>query len=269
MVLAGIEVRSLQQLEIGEPPHLVGHAAEDILEMHGGVRGHDAIDFRQYDEAVRSQQRIRNAGSALLAERTTFPLIVDLYEAAGLAHVAVAALVVMRVLKADQHVSVRQPQVGMRMHVAIHVGERSHDLRVKRVMHVEDEGLVQLMIVGEEHAARGHRVFRVMHPHGLLVRGESSHQPPVRSRSGIRVDHCEKVIALVRRRRSRQRGSDPAPRRSAPRTVRDCWRAECKNEHDQDAIHGGLHDCFTACVLQLRSRMGHGQGNDGPSARAV
>ena len=50
-----------------------------------------------------------NAGSALLAERTTCPLSSSLHQAAGHAQLA-AAHGVMRVLKRGEHVAVRQPQ---------------------------------------------------------------------------------------------------------------------------------------------------------------
>src|SRR5215472_5029368 len=54
------------------------------------------------------------------------------------------------------------------------------------------------MIVGKKHSARRHCVFRVMYVHGLLICGDARHQMSVRGRSWIRIDHREKVVALVR-----------------------------------------------------------------------
>ena len=60
-------------------------------------------------------------------------------------------------------------------HLAGHVGERGRDLRMQRISHVENEGASGIVIIGKQHPAGGHGVFRVVHPSGLLVRGQSGH----------------------------------------------------------------------------------------------
>ncbi len=82
------------------------------------------------------------------------------------------------------------------MHIAIHIGERSHDGWVQRIVQIEDESLSGVVIVGEEHAAGRHGVFRMVNIAGGLVGRESGYEMTVRGRGRIGVDDGEKVIAL-------------------------------------------------------------------------
>ncbi len=86
----------------------------------------------------------------------------------------------MRVLECSEHVPVGQPHKRMRMHVPGHIGERHFDSRMQRVVHIKDESAASVMIVGKEHSAGRHRVFRVMYVHGLLISGDGRHQMSVR-----------------------------------------------------------------------------------------
>src|SRR6202035_1686666 len=72
------------------------------------------------------------------------------------------------------------------------------DLGVQRVPHVEDEGTSSVVIVGEQHAAGGHRIFRVMDELGLLVCDECGHEATVGWRRWVGVDYCKKVVTLFR-----------------------------------------------------------------------
>ena len=53
----------------------------------------------------------------------------------------------MPVLECSEHVPVGQAQVGVRMHVAVHVRERRYDLGVQRIAHIENESAAGLVIV--------------------------------------------------------------------------------------------------------------------------
>src|ERR1700722_17861264 len=57
-IFTHVEVFRLKQLEIGESPHLIGNATENFVQMHGRVGGNDAVQFRQYDQAVWHQQSV-------------------------------------------------------------------------------------------------------------------------------------------------------------------------------------------------------------------
>ena len=83
------------------------------------------------------------------------------------------------------------------MHVAGHVGERSDDLGMQGIVHVEDERAAHVVIVGEQHAARGHHVFGVVDADCLLVRAYGCDQLAVGGGSRVGVDDGEEVVALL------------------------------------------------------------------------
>ena len=196
VIVAGVEVRGLEQLQIGETPHLIGHSAEDVVVVHGRVGGDDAIQFGKHDQAVGRQQRVGKCRVRAAGGTNDFTGVIDFDQAAARAHLSFAGAV-MGVLEGGEHVPVGQTQVGVRVHIASHVGKRGDDLGMQRVAHVEDEGAAGIMIVGKEHAAGGHYVFRVMDEFGLLVGHDRRHQLSVGGRSRIGIDDSEKVVALV------------------------------------------------------------------------
>jgi len=67
-----------------------------------------------------------------------------------------------------------------------------------RVAYVKNESATSVMIVGKEHPAGWHCVFRVMHQHRLLIRRKSSHQVSIRWRGWIGIDHRKKVVTFLR-----------------------------------------------------------------------
>jgi hypothetical protein len=52
VILTGVELLRLEQLEIGETPHLIRQAAKNILGVHGGVGRHDSIQFGEGEQTV-------------------------------------------------------------------------------------------------------------------------------------------------------------------------------------------------------------------------
>jgi hypothetical protein len=101
------------------------------------------------------------------------------------------------VLEGAEDVLIRQAHVGVWVHVAIHVGERTGDARVQRIAQIEEKGAAGVVIVGEEDAARGHEVFGVVHEFGLLVGCERGQQLAVVRRCGGCIDDGEKVGLLA------------------------------------------------------------------------
>jgi hypothetical protein len=113
------------------------------------------------------------------ARRTDhFARVVNLHESAGPGHSACVCALVL-VLKRHKDISVGQPHIGVRMHVARHVGERGDDLRMQRIAHIENERPPGKMVVGKNHSARGHQVFGVVDLHCLLVGADRGHEVPV------------------------------------------------------------------------------------------
>ena len=108
----------------------------------------------------------------------------------------IAAFGVMRVLKRGEYVSIGQPEVRMRVHVACHVCKRCRYLGIERVAHVENERPSGVVVVGKQHAAGRHGVFRMVRVHRLLIGDNSGQQVPVRGRRGVGVNHRQKVIPL-------------------------------------------------------------------------
>ena len=103
----------------------------------------------------------------------------------------------MFVLKSGKDMTVRQSQVGVRVHVSAHVRERGHNLRLQWVANVKDERPTGIMVIGEQHAAGRHGVLGVMDAHRLLIRYERGHEMSVGGGCRIGVDHCQKVVALM------------------------------------------------------------------------
>jgi hypothetical protein len=52
VIVADIQIGRLEQFQVREAPHLVRDTAEDIVHVHGGVCGHDSVDFGKNGEAV-------------------------------------------------------------------------------------------------------------------------------------------------------------------------------------------------------------------------
>ena len=69
-VFTHVEVGCLEQSEIAETPHLISHAAKNILQVHRRVCGHDAIQFRQHDQAVGREQGIGKCSARVLLEQS-------------------------------------------------------------------------------------------------------------------------------------------------------------------------------------------------------
>src|ERR1039458_2001626 len=65
------------------------------------------------------------------------------------------------------------------------------------VAHIKDKSPARIVIVGKEHPAGGHGIFRVMYELYLLIGGDSSDQMSIRRRRRVGIDHREKVVALV------------------------------------------------------------------------
>lgn len=104
---------------------------------------------------------------------------------------------IVPVLERGKDMPVGQSQIGVRVHVARHIGKRSCDCGMQGIAEIEDEGCAGVVIVGKEHAAWRHRVLGVVHIHRLLTGGKSGHQAAVRRGSGIGVDDGEKGLALL------------------------------------------------------------------------
>jgi hypothetical protein len=175
VVLAHVEIFRVEQLQVGETPHLIGNAAENALVVHGGVGGDDAVDLGKNDEAVGSEQCACKCGIGAAGGANDFAGVIDFDEAAALAR-AVGIHFVMRVLETGEHMPVGQAEEGMRVRVAIHVREGGDGLGMERVAEVEDESPSSVMIIGKEHAAGGHGVFSVVDEFRLLIGGERSHK---------------------------------------------------------------------------------------------
>src|SRR6202034_1372749 len=62
---------------------------------------------------------------------------------------------------------------------------------------IKNKSTSSIMIVGEQHAARRHRVLGVMHPFCLLIGDQRGHQMTVRWRSRVGIDHGEKIVAFL------------------------------------------------------------------------
>src|SRR5882672_1039034 len=83
---------------------------------------------------------------------------------------------------------------------------------MQSVAHIKDESPARIMIIGKEHPAGGHRVFRMMYVHGLLIGRDGRHQVSIRPRRWICINHREKVVALASHVSSP--GKQEVPRRS-------------------------------------------------------
>ena len=70
---------------------------------------------------------------------------------------------------------------------------------MQRVAHIKDKSPARIVIVGKEHPAGGHGIFRVMYELYLLIGGDSSDQMSIRRRRRVGIDDREKVVALVSR----------------------------------------------------------------------
>ena len=105
VIFPRVEVCRLQQLEIGESPYLIGYAGKDIVRVHRRVRGHDPVQFRKYDQAVRRKQGIGKRRVRIAAGANHLALIVNLHQTAARAH-APFTPPVMRVLEGGEHVAV-------------------------------------------------------------------------------------------------------------------------------------------------------------------
>ena len=99
-------------------------------------------------------------------------------------------------LECGEDVLVGQAQVGVRVHVAVDLGERASDARMQRIAQVEEKGAAGVVVVGEEDAAGGHDVFSVMDELRLLVGVERGKKLAVVRRRGRRVDDGEEVGLL-------------------------------------------------------------------------
>ncbi len=202
-IFADIEVGSFEQLEIGQAPDLIRDAGKDVVIVHGRVSRDDAIDFGEDDQAVRSEECVGERRVGVAGGANDFAVVVDFDESTGFAAgrrlrgVAHGAHGMLGVLEGGEDIAVGQAKVGMRMHVAGHVGEGRDGFGMERITKIEDEGATGVVIVGEEHATGGHGVFGVMDADGLLVGGEGGEQLAIRGRGGVGVDHGEKVVALV------------------------------------------------------------------------
>jgi hypothetical protein len=148
-----------------------------------------------HSHAVGHQQRVGECGIRGAHGTHYFAIVIDLDQAAGGAKTSgIAAM--MLVLERRDDIAAGHAHERVRMHVAVHVREGSPDLRPQRIVHVEDERASDVMIVGEQHAARRHHVFGVVNAHGLLIRANACDQFAVGRRGRIRIDDGEKVIAL-------------------------------------------------------------------------
>src|SRR5215468_2306561 len=85
----------------------------------------------------------------------------------------------------------------MRVHVTGQICKRRGDFWLPGIAHIENECAAGVVIVGEQHAARWHHVFSVMHAYGLLVRSQSRYHMTVVGRSRICIDDDQKVVALA------------------------------------------------------------------------
>src|SRR5579859_224613 len=108
-VLPHIKVFRLEQLEIRETPKLVGDATEDIVLVHRGVGGDNAVEFGKNDQAVRRQEGVWKSRIGIAAGANHLALIIDLDQASAGAHVPFWGVVV-RVLECSEHMPVGQPQ---------------------------------------------------------------------------------------------------------------------------------------------------------------
>ena len=57
---------------------------------------------------------------------------------------------------------VRKPQEAVRKGIASEFAELRRDLRMERIVEIEDDGLTGIEVIGEQHAARGRLIFAVM-----------------------------------------------------------------------------------------------------------
>jgi hypothetical protein len=99
-------------------------------------------------------------------------------------------------LEGAEDLLIWQAQVGVRVHIAVDIGERAGDTRMQRLAQVEEKGASGVVIVGEENAAGGHDVFGVVHEFSLLVSIKSGEQLAVVRRRGRRIDDGEEVGLL-------------------------------------------------------------------------
>ena len=104
----------------------------------------------------------------------------------------------MAVLEGGENILVWQAQIGVRVHVAVDIGEGAGEARMQRIAQIEEKGAAGVVIVGEEDAAGGHDVFGVVHEFGLLIGIERGKKLAVVRGRGRRVDDGEKVGLLAR-----------------------------------------------------------------------
>ena len=66
------------------------------------------------------------------------------------------------VLKRREHMAVRQPHIGVRVHVSVQIGERCSERGVQRLAQIEQYGAPALKCICQQEAALRHLQFRVM-----------------------------------------------------------------------------------------------------------
>ena len=104
----------------------------------------------------------------------------------------------MAVLESGEDVLVGQAQIGVRVHVAVDIGEGAGDVRMQGIAKIEEEGAAGVVVVGKEDAAGGHDVFGVVHELGLLIGRKRGEQLAVVWGFGRGVDDGEEVRLLPR-----------------------------------------------------------------------
>ena len=172
---------------------MICDAAESSFFLHGGIGGDDAIDVGERDEAVGSEPRVAKFRVGVAGGANQLAGVVDFHQASGSTDGA-GIHACVRVLEADEHVTVGKAQIGVRVHVAGHVGEGCCDGGMQRIVEIEDEGAAGVVIVGEEHGAFGHGVFGVMDAESCLVGGEGGEELTVVRRRRVGVDYGEEVF---------------------------------------------------------------------------
>jgi hypothetical protein len=100
----------------------MGHPAKNILLMHGGVCGDDAVDPRNHDEAVRHQKGTGECRIRIADGTNCSTPVIDFHQTASLAHLPLRSCAVS-VLEGGKHVPIWQPNKRVRVHVTGHIGK--------------------------------------------------------------------------------------------------------------------------------------------------
>src|SRR5580765_5470980 len=100
------------------------------------------------------------------------------------------------ILEGGQNVSVGQPRVGVRMHIAIHVAKSSYQPRLQRLAQVKQAGLSALKRVRQQKATRRHLCFCVMRLSARTGNSNGSNHLSVFGRVRVSIDDGKKIFVF-------------------------------------------------------------------------